>query len=96
MNTVGEFLFAVVFFYHHQRDKKRVIREARIWKDLKHDNIVPLLGLCIGFMETPPAPPGLVSKWMDSDLRTYVTTGDRSFQEILSLVSLEFEAALRF
>lgn len=55
---------------------KRTVRELRIWSKMKHENILPLLGLWIDFYRFPrdDAPsPCAVAPWIDEgDLDTYL------------------------
>ncbi|KAF7979509.1 hypothetical protein HWV62_42072 [Athelia sp. TMB] len=45
-------------------DPNSLARELAIWKELKHENIVPLLGTITGF--SPYKSPGMVSPWMEN------------------------------
>ena len=59
-----------------------------VWSKLQHENIVPLLGICIGLEDTPfPCP---VVPWMeDGDLHTrlqHMTLLDKNLPERLSYV----------
>lgn len=84
-----DFVYVLVFSHHSQ---KKFCREALIWKNLRHCNILPFLGIATkdstlleGFQAAY-----LVSPWMEKgDVRTYIKTLSTDSQEleVLRLVS---------
>lgn len=68
---------------------QRFLREIMVWKQLKHQNLVPLLGTCMNPHKSPG--PLLVTPYIkDGDLEVYIQTKpqtDESMLERLGYVS---------
>ncbi len=61
---------------------QNIAKEIRIWSELIHPNILPILGYCL-----EGDYPSLVTKWMaKGSLREYMPNLDKNPEETMSMV----------
>ncbi|KAF9457807.1 kinase-like domain-containing protein [Collybia nuda] len=77
--------------------RKRICRELRIWSKLKHEHILPLYGVAIGFNIIPDGMYGMVCMWAENgDLCQYlIDNSDLPLQHRLDML-LQISDALRY
>ncbi|KZT29123.1 kinase-like protein [Neolentinus lepideus HHB14362 ss-1] len=63
-------------------------REAMLWQQLQHPNILPLIGICEKFDGLSPNKPGMISAWCQhGNLRNYLKAKTRN-NEVVDRISL--------
>ncbi|KAF8437619.1 kinase-like domain-containing protein [Boletus edulis BED1] len=66
------------------KKKKRLWREIKVWLDLRHDNVLPLLGTSMGFGRFP----AMVCPWVENGVLTSYLEGRYSSLSVIEILGL--------
>ncbi|KAG6375774.1 kinase-like domain-containing protein [Boletus reticuloceps] len=66
------------------KKKKRLWREIKVWLDLRHDNVLPLLGTTMGFGRFP----AMVCPWVENGVLTSYLEGRYNSLSVIEILGL--------